>query len=658
MTLVIIPNKPRPFISFGTAILLLAALGLVGCGMFKHPEVDPQQAAFGVRHTAPAGQKLSLSSFLTPQIPTELEARAQAQLAGQTNGKKLYQYTVDIKSPKDTDLALSFSKLSRLNLMKDESVSRTTLEQRLNVSLKDAHKLLESQGYYEGKVTGKLDFAGKKVKASIVFEPGARYKVGSGRVILIGSLNSGSKAALPPQNLAQVGLALGAPAVASHILEAVSRVEGTFRNRGYPEAKVESTRYIVDKKAKTVEAEIRVNPYKFALMGNIKAKDASVHQDYLEALRTWKVGQPWNQELMGSYLTALRQTGLFQVVEAHPGTAVSSDPSLLPIVLTLAKAPERTVGGMVSYDTDFGPGLNAYWEHRNLTGHGDRLRFDLPVWADMKQLTARYRYPYFLSPDQDLIAQAGILHEDTDAYELMSTSLFLGLERRLSPRWLVSATGTIEGGTITDPGQPKEDFIMLGLPVTVTYNNTNSLLDPTSGMRLLMLTAPYSGTFRNKFNVVQTRLEGHGYIPLGSDRLVLAMRAAWGTLWNADESQDVPSSLRFYTGGGGSVRGYAYQSIGPRNADDDPLGGVTLAELSLETRLRFSETMGLVAFLDGGMVYRNLSDDLYSDMLWGTGLGFRYYTPIGPASLDVAVPLDRRPGDDPWQLYISLGQSF
>ena len=173
-----------------------------------------------------------------------------------------------------------------------------------------------------------------------------------------------------------------------------------------------------------------------------------------------------------------------------------------------------------------------------------------------------------------------------------------------------------------------------------------------------MLAAPYTGRFHEDFNVIRTRLEGQAFIPLGSERLVLALRALWGSLWGVDNSQVVPSALRFYSGGGGSVRGYDYQSVGPRNAKLDPLGGVSQVEVGAETRWRFTEDMGLVAFLDGGMVYENVDDKLFQDMLWGTGLGFRYYTAIGPVRADVAFPLQRREDDDAWQLYLSLGQRF
>ena len=105
------------------------------------------------------------------------------------------------------------------------------------------------------------------------------------------------------------------------------------------------------------------------------------------------------------------------------------------------------------------------------------------------------------------------------------------------------------------------------------------------------------------------------------------------------------------------MRGYEYQSLGPRNYRDDPLGGSALTEVSIEPRWRFSETFGVVAFLDGGMAYEDV-DELGKDLRWGAGIGLRLYTPIGPVRLDVATPLNPRDDDDPVQIYLSIGQSF
>ncbi len=643
------------------AVLLAAMLALAGCAAFKSQDSEREKPAMGVKRTAPANNGApTLSVIPSPSIPPDLASQAKAATRAQADDDRKYTYTLDCQSSADPTLAETFEKVSRLALMREDgAVTMATLEQRLSVSLEDGRSILRNRGYYEGEVTGRLTpESGDKVKAVIRFTPGPAYALGSARVILSGPLDAKSEAAAPPKSLADVGLASGEPAATDDILAAVKRVEAAFRNRGYPRATVEATRYVVDKKSKTLDAEIHIDPKGFARMGDLEVpEDATVDRSYLEAQRTWQVGQPWNQELLDNYLTTLRQTGLFQSVE---GRAVrEDDPSgLRPVRLRLAGAPERTVGGMLSYDTDFGPGVQAYWEHRNLTGHGDRLRIDLPVWQDMQELTASYRYPFFMRPDQDFIAQAGLYHEDTDAYKLWSGALAAGVERRLTPHWRVGAMGSVEGGSLEDPGQPKKEFLMFGLPLSATYDSTNSLLDPTRGARLITQVAPYTGTFHSEFNVVRTRVEGQSFLPLGSERLVMALRGVWGSVWNADNSQDLPSSLRFYSGGGGSVRGYDYQSVGPRNDKNDPLGGVSQVEVGAETRWRFREDMGVVAFLDGGMVYENVADKLFQDMLWGAGLGYRYYTAIGPVRVDVAVPLDRRPDDDSWQLYMSLGQAF
>jgi translocation and assembly module TamA len=329
-----------------------------------------------------------------------------------------------------------------------------------------------------------------------------------------------------------------------------------------------------------------------------------------------------------------------------------------PVRLALAAAAPRTVGGQVNYDTDFGPGVKFYWEHRNLFGHGDRLRLDLPMWTDLQEFTATYRYPFLFRPDQDFIARGGVVHQDTDAYRLVSGSVSAGLERRLSRHWRGAVLGYFEGGELEDPDKPRERFYVMGLPVTAGYDRTNDLFDPTRGVRLNLLAAPYTGAYHESFQVLRTRLEARAFLPLGTPRAVVALRGLWGSLWGIDHSQDVPSSLRFDSGGGGSVRGYDYQSVGPRNERNDPLGGLAQVETGAEARLRFNESLGAVAFIDGGTVYARATDRIFQDLMWGAGAGLRYFTPVGPVRLDAAVPLDRRPGDSPWQLYISLGQSF
>ena len=585
------------------------------------------------------------------------------------SGEAVYSCDPDFRSPADPLLAERFAEVGRLALMKDQPADLATLDQRLAVSLTEAGSLMRNQGYYEGRVAGRLGQpSGDQVPVVVEFDPGPRYKFGRSSVVLAAPPHPEVLSDPPPLSLAEAGLEEGAPALADDMLKAVELLTEAWHNRGFPEARVQGARYTVDREARVLEAEITLAAGPFARLGPVLVSGtAPVDQGYLDSLKTWRDGQPWNQALVEEYLASLRRTGLFQSVETAgpPGRPTTDGGELRPVRLALAGAAPRTVGGQVNYDTDFGPGVKAYWENRNLIGHGDRLRLDLPVWADLQELTAAYRYPFLFRPDQDFIARGGFLHQDTEAYKLWSGSFSAGLERRLSRRWLGALTGYLEGGALEDPERPGETeahglerFHVLGLPFTLSYDRTDDLLDPTLGARLNLTNAPYTGIYHHRFNVFRSRLESRAFLPLGTPRAVLALRGLWGGIWGLEDSQEVPSSLRFYSGGGGSVRGYDYQSVGPRNDENEPLGGLSQVETGAEARLRLTEDLGAVAFIDGGTVYARATDRTFQDLMWGTGAGLRYFTPVGPVRLDAAFPLDRRPGDSAWQLYLSLGQSF
>ncbi|MDL2307594.1 autotransporter assembly complex protein TamA [Desulfovibrio sp. OttesenSCG-928-C06] len=458
--------------------------------------------------------------------------------------------------------------------------------------------------------------------------------------------------------LADVDLPDGSPAVAADVLDAVDRIENAMHDNGYPFAKVTGTRFMVDHDSKTLEAEIKVESGPLCYMGVlVVAGESNVGYKYLDAMRNWRTGRLWRQSRLENYATALRQTGLFQTVEIQPGETADEN-GVRQVVVKVMPAPERTISGALKYNSDFGAGIQASWQHRNFTGRGDRLNIDMPIWEDMQILSAQYRLPFFMDNSQDFVAQAAFRNEDVDAHKLTSLSAAAGLERRFSRRLSASLKGSYEMGQLETPDEPERDYYMVGMPLNVTYNGSNGLLDATEGFRLNLLASPYIGYYNDYFTVARGRLDATAYLPVvGKDKLVMAFRGTVGSVFGAD-SDDIPTTIRFYSGGGGSVRGYAYQSLGPRNSKDDPLGGSSLLEVSGEARYKASDSWGLVAFLDGGMVYTDASPELGKDLRWGAGLGFRYYTVIGPVRVDVATPLNKRDDDDSFQLYISIGQSF
>jgi len=169
---------------------------------------------------------------------------------------------------------------------------------------------------------------------------------------------------------------------------------------------------------------------------------------------------------------------------------------------------------------------------------------------------------------------------------------------------------------------------------------------------------PFVDTFGNSLLFNKSRMEYTHYVQvLESPRVVLAGRGAVGTLFGASRA-DVPASLRFYAGGGGSVRGFAFQEAGELDDQNDPIGGRSLFEASGEVRARVTDTIGIVAFVDAGAAFTSRYPDFDDQLRIGAGPGIRYFSPIGPIRLDVGFPVNPRDTDDAFQLYISIGQAF
>jgi translocation and assembly module TamA len=160
------------------------------------------------------------------------------------------------------------------------------------------------------------------------------------------------------------------------------------------------------------------------------------------------------------------------------------------------------------------------------------------------------------------------------------------------------------------------------------------------------------------FGYARAQVDASAYRGVGKG-VVLAGRVRLGTIVGADRDSIAPSR-RFYSGGGGSVRGYGYQQLGPRDVDNDPIGGRSLAEFALEARVRlkaFGGNFGIVPFLDGGTLTTG-SVPSFGNWQLGAGIGLRYYSSFGPIRIDVGTPLSRQPGDSRVAVTVSLGQAF
>jgi translocation and assembly module TamA len=278
--------------------------------------------------------------------------------------------------------------------------------------------------------------------------------------------------------------------------------------------------------------------------------------------------------------------------------------------------------------------------------------------------------PDFGRRDQSLQFAVGAIKQSLQAYSQTARTSGVTLTRKLSSIWSVSVGGTTADEQIIQQNTTR-NYTLFALPMNVAYDSTglaSPLEDPRHGFRASLSETPTLalGHPNAKFLISQikvaTYFDLNHLLPTDPGRTVLAARALAGLAEGAGE-YSLPPDQRFYGGGSGTIRGYRYQSVGPQFPVTKefpvltPIGGTAIAAGSLELRQRFGTSFGAVVFVDAGQVSATLNA-VPGQFRIGAGAGMRYYTPIGPIRLDLAVPTPRHIGDDAFEVYIGLGQAF
>lgn len=379
-----------------------------------------------------------------------------------------------------------------------------------------------------------------------------------------------------------------------------------------------------------------------------------VKNSYLQHLIPWSDGDCFKHSKVQTLRENLLGSGLFSNADIRLGAPAPGSHSI-PVTVSLKERAPRTVRAGLSYYTDSGPGAVFGWEHRNFFGHAETLTASMTLSALEQSLTSEFTKPYFRHPKQSLFLTATIDRQNTDAYEELAIAAGGRLNRKFSKTFSGSAGVSTKITRITEDDGTEETFGLVSFPVSVLFDNRDDTLDPHRGAQLRASVHPFVDAFGQSSPFVKTVFSGSAYYSL-HERVVLAARSKIGMIAGT-ESSEIPASERFYAGGGGSVRGYGYQEIGPIEGND-PIGGRSLIEMSGEVRFKITDMIGAVAFVDGGNVTEKPTPE-FSDLSIGAGMGLRYYTGFGPVRLDVATPLthDDRV-DQNYQIYISIGQAF
>ena len=481
-----------------------------------------------------------------------------------------------------------------------------------------------------------------------------------GRPFVFGQVNASP---LPPgASLEKLSLVPGAPAGSSIILSAEASLLDAWRNEGYPLAETGLRDTVADHRNDTLDVTLNFDPGPIADFGPVSVVGTeNVRPDLVEG-RADLYGGLYSTTAVRRAEQRLRDLGVFESVRITHADHVGPD-GTIPMTITVSERKARVIGATAAYSNTDGLGVDAFWRHRNLFGGAEQLEFRASVSQIISdfleqdyRLAGTFKKPAVFDPMTDFTFRLEGYRETTDAYRVTAVETEMGLAHMFSDTVDGSIDLELARSQTVDDNDVTKDHLLLTMTGALAWDTRDNRLDPTKGFRAAITAAPAYDFMQNKaFATLGGDLSV--YRAFGpTDRFVLAGRVA-ATSITVDDITDVAPNKRAYLGGAGTVRGYAYQNIAPRDAEGDIVGGRSSILFSGEVRYRLNDQFGLVAFADAGNAYSSIFPE-FSDLKVGVGAGVRYLTPVGPVRFDVAVPLQPEDGDPSVAVYVGLGQAF
>ena len=582
-------------------------------------------------------------------------------------------YTVSLEvSGADPDGALrtELESVSQLVQAADRPVSGSIgLIQRANGDFEQLVAALYENARYGGEVRILLDgkrlsdlpadakFAGAgPVAVRIVVQPGKQFRFGD---ISIRDVDGQTYAA------DEVGLSPGQLAKSTVILDAEKTLIQDREKSGHPFAKIAGRDVVADHARGVLDVSLELEAGPVAPFGQTAVEgNESVNRDFIARMAGIPDGEQYDPAALAAAEKRLRALEVFSSVTVRGGDSLSAD-GAVPVQVNVSERKHRYLGLGATFSSTDGGGVEAYWGHRNLFGRAEKLRFEgslsgLGDTSQAKDLTWRgamlFEKPGVLGPASKFTSKLVVEQENPDAYRRFSVEGAAGVTYELTPQQTVSAGVDVEYARLTDSFNVNLETITIALPLEYVRDTRDNKLNPTTGTRLSLLVEP-AHELNGGATFVKLRAEASAYRALDAEkRFVAAGRLAAGSIYGADLAS-IPANRRFYAGGGGSVRGYGYQDIGPVDAAGKPTGGRSVIEASAEMRIGITDTIGIVPFVDAGLVSSSQSFS-GADFKVGAGVGLRYKTPFGPLRIDVALPLNKGPADADYGIYAGIGQAF
>lgn len=575
----------------------------------------------------------------------------------------LWAANLTLNLPSDENLADSLRAASLTNTaVQEKETERRNLVAATQADYQRLLAVLFEAGYFSPVITIAVD----GVEAANLPAVGSSTPIGS----IVISVESGPQFLFRQAEVAPVAPGTeipeafrpGATAGTAPIRQAATAAVEGWRAVGNAKASIAGQQITADHPARALDAQLTVAPGPRLRYGPVFVEGAEdVRARQIQRIADLRQGQVFDPEEVRDAATRLQRTGAFDSVSIIEAEQIGPADTL-PMTIQVSERLPRRFGFGAEISTDEGFSTSAFWLHRNLTGFADSLRIEGEIGgvggdsggADYG-LTFAYNRPATFNPETDLFLNGGIQRLDEPNFRSDRVFLTGGARRIASDEFQYSYGLGYEYSKDVD-AFGERTFSTLSIPLTATYDRRNDSLNPSDGYFVEAGLRPFLG-FEDAGSGVAFDADLRGYQGFGPDRrTVIAARLQLGSVIGPG-IDEVPSNTLFFSGGGGSVRGQEFQSLGVTLPSGNVVGGRSFAGLSTEVRQGITDSIGIVGFIDVGLVSPD-SDFSGGDTHSGAGLGLRYDTGIGPIRFDVGVPISG-PGDPSgFEVYIGIGQAF
>jgi translocation and assembly module TamA len=538
--------------------------------------------------------------------------------------------------------------------------SRLEARRRARDAAATAISVLRAEGYYDYQVDADIG-EGETPQAIVTINPGPPSRFANPTIAWVGPTPEPATVAAARKAMA---LKAGDPGRSAEVVAAEGRIVAAVQRSGYADAVAATREVIVDHADRTMQPTYKIKAGDKVRFDGVKLSGGGRTKGrWVRKLVPWKPGEVYSPEKVALLERRLNDTGAFGAVTVGVAPPSETVDGLRPVVVSVADRSKGALELGASYSTSEGAGINSSWLIYNRLGVGDTLTNTAQYAQIDSRLQTQLSLPDWRRVDETLKLTAALYRDHPDSYEVYGIGISADLTHRYGKTSFFSYGVSIDG-TETDE-EEQANFVTeshlrrlatLATYGAVSWDHSDDPLNPTRGWKADARLQPTVSLGDGSVTYLKSWSQLAGYLPINAIGTVLAARLKIGTILGGNIPL-VPAQDRFYAGGGGSVRGYGYQDVGPRFTDNNPEGGLSLFESSFEFRKRLTEKWGVVAFLDAGSVGLKSNPD-FTHPQYGAGIGVRYNLGFGPVRFDVATPINPQRGDPTIQIYISIGQSF